>query len=362
MISLRKKLGLLLWPASVLYGFITKTRNWLFNNGILKETSFNIPLISIGNITVGGTGKTPHVEYIINLLHKEYSIAVLSRGYKRKTSGFKIASPKSGIEEIGDEPKQIKQKFQDIKVAVSEKRVEGVAKLLNDYPELDAIVLDDAFQHRYIKPGLSILLIDYNRPLVSDYLLPRGDLRESRYETRRAQIIIVTKTPENINPLEKTIFKKGFKLYPYQQIYFTSLAYSELKPVFKKNTNKVDSGHIKSKQIHVMILTGIANPEPLKKYIQTLTNTLEVKYYPDHYQYTENDLAIVSGHFANINKKDKIIITTEKDATRLKEIKNVPKNILYSTYYLPVKVAFLENGDKFNNTIFDFVKKAKRKL
>lgn len=354
---LRKKLGCLFFPVSIVYGIIIKIRNWLFNHGFLKEVSFKIPIISIGNITVGGTGKTPHVEYIAELLSREFNIAILSRGYKRKTTGFLTATSKSLINDIGDEPKQIKQKFPNVTVAVSEKRIDGVKELLKNNSSLNAIILDDAFQHRYIKPGLSVLLIDYNRPLTNDYYLPFGDLRENKHESKRAQIIIVTKTPEGINPIEKTLFKKEIRLYPYQQLFFTSLAYDDPKSVFKKNTKKISLKDLKGSAFSILLVTGIANPEPLYKFLSSFTNSVEKIYFPDHHQYTHNDLNTISDHFENIKKQEKIIITTEKDAVRFRELNNVPKSIIQSIYYIPVKISFLDGGEKFNKIIKDYVRK-----
>ena len=199
---------------------------------ILKSVEFEFPVISVGNITVGGTGKTPHVEYLIDLLSEKFHIAFLSRGYRRKTKGFVQAGKNSGPDEIGDEPFQVHRKFQDITVAVDEKRVHGIEQLKKKNKKLQCIILDDAYQHRHVKPGLNILLIDYHRPLHKDFLLPAGDLRERIYGMHRANIVIVSKVPNNIKPIEKRIWIKDLNLFPYQFLYFTELEYGKLTPVF----------------------------------------------------------------------------------------------------------------------------------
>ena len=215
----RKNLAIITFPLSMLYGMAVGIRNRLFDCRILKPVEFDVPVISVGNITVGGTGKTPHTEYLISLLRKDFRIAVLSRGYKRKSREFILATKKSMVYDIGDEPKQIKHKFPDIKVAVDRKRVNGISQLLKKDNNIDAILLDDAYQHRYVKPGLSILLIDYTQPIFRDFLLPFGNLRERKHETRRADIIIITKTPKKIKPIEKKIFIKDLNVLPYQFLY-----------------------------------------------------------------------------------------------------------------------------------------------
>lgn len=353
----RKNLGIILFPVSMVYGLIVGIRNLLFNWQILKQTQFKIPVITIGNITVGGTGKTPHVEYLVKLLSRNFKIAVLSRGYKRKTSEFILASASSGVSDIGDEPKQIKQKFPDIEVAVSGNRVEGIKKLLSAYPDLDTIILDDGYQHRYVKPGLSILLIDYNRPLRSDHFLPYGNLRECYSETRRAHIVIVTKTPENIKPIEKRIFIKDLHLFPYQFLYFTSYTYLPPMPVFKKAPNqKISYEYIRKYHVTVVLVTGIANPGPLLRFLKKYTASTEHIQFADHHDFSVKDMERITQRFLQLNSKHKIIITTEKDAVRLREIKGTDKNLLQFLYYIPVEVKFID-GDvrRFDRDITDYV-------
>ena len=356
----RKKIGCLTFPLSVIYEMITGIRNLFFNHQILKQTTFPIPIISVGNITVGGTGKTPHVEYLVKLLMKDYKIAVLSRGYKRKTSDFILAKQTSDISEIGDEPKQIKQKFPKTIVAVSKKRVKGVNRLLTDYPDLNAVILDDAYQHRFIKPGLSILLIDYHRPLVSDNHLPFGDLRESKREIRRAHIVIVTKTPEHIKPIEKRIFIKDLNLYPYQFLYFTSFAYGNPHPIFRKSSVKADTAMLKDHQTALLLITGIAFPRPLYEYLRKLNHRIEHIQFPDHHAFSYKDFEKVRERMNQLSHKNKIIITSEKDSMRINELKNLDKSLKNSMYYIPIEVKFLDNGAKrFNKDLLDYVGKDK---
>ena len=358
--SKRRKPGIILWPVSVIYSLIVAFRNLLFNSGILKQTQFNVPVISVGNITVGGTGKTPHVEYIIKLLQEEFDLAVLSRGYMRKTRDFRIAEKKSLIAEIGDEPKQIKMKFPKIQVAVSNDRVKGVEALINKFSDLNAVILDDAYQHRYIKPGLSILLIDYNRPLKYDCMLPYGDLRESWHETSRAQIIIATKTPENIKPIEKMLFKDELNLLPYQYLYFTTFQYKELIPVFKKNSNKITFEQIRKKQMSILVVTGIANSKPLINHLKKYCSKITEMKFGDHHTYSLEDMKKTEKKFKEMASHSKVILTTEKDYVRITELTPLPDSIKKYMYYVPVEVKFLFNGGKrFNKDIVEYVEKNK---
>jgi len=250
----RNSLNILLYPFSLLYGLVTFIRNLLYDYAIIKSHEFPIPMISVGNITAGGTGKTPHVEYLLRLLKDEFNVAVLSRGYKRKTSHFILAGPESGVQDIGDEPVQIKQKFPDVHVAVDRKRVNGVEQLLTKIPDLDVVLLDDAFQHRRIKPGLSILLIDFNRPIMEDRLLPVGRLREKAYEKRRANIILVTKCPDRLKPIERRLIVKDLTLFAFQHLYFTRLGYREPVPVFMEAKPEISLSEIKASSPAILMV------------------------------------------------------------------------------------------------------------
>ncbi len=260
-----------LFPFTILYGTVIYIRNLLFNIGVLPSREFNFPVISVGNISVGGTGKTPHTEYLIELLNKDFNVATLSRGYKRKTRRFIMANITSTTEEIGDEPRQIKQKFPHVTVAVERDRVKGIKKLIKEKNDIDVILLDDAYQHRYVKPGINILLIDYNHMIKEDYLLPMGRLREPAYESHRANLIIITKCPEKIKPVEKRIIIKEVNPYPYQRLYFTSLKYGELKAVFPNPAGYQSKAGLKEAKPQVLMVSGIANPRPLKRQIRGIT-------------------------------------------------------------------------------------------
>ena len=228
-----KRRSIFLYPFSLIYGLITGIRNFLYNTDILTSFEFNLPVICVGNITVGGTGKTPHTEYLIRLLRENFRVATLSRGYKRKTRGFQIATSSSLVSDIGDEPLQMYRKFPDITVAVDRNRVHGVNTILKERPETEVIILDDGFQHRKIKPGFSILLSDFDRLMVRDNLLPYGNLRESLDNIRRADIILITKSPENISPIQRRIIVKEINKAPYQNLFFTSLKYNDPVPLFE---------------------------------------------------------------------------------------------------------------------------------
>lgn len=354
----KNKFRWFLYPFSILYGMIVSIRNFMFNVDILKSHEFPIPVISVGNINVGGTGKTPHTEYLIRLLKEKHNVAVLSRGYKRKSRGFLLASPQSTIFDIGDEPKQIKHNFKDVDVAVCEKRVKGIKRMSEDENRgnLNVILLDDAFQHRYVKPGLSILLIDYYRPINDDYMLPYGTLRESHHEKRRANIIIISKTPKDIKPIERRIIEKNLGLYPYQSLYFTSLNYGKPKPVFE-NSQKIDLTSVDS----ILLATGIANPTPLKKYLSGFTQNITQLQYKDHHFFSPKDFEKIQNTFNSIDVSNKVIITTEKDAMRFQDLKGSEVLRSLPIFYIPIEVEFL-NQDKtnFNNQIINYVAKNKR--
>lgn len=351
-----RKPGCILFPFSILYGMIITVRNFLFNIHILTSKEFSIPILCIGNITVGGTGKTPMVEYLIRVLKKDFQIGILSRGYKRKSKGFRLVETNSKVEEVGDEPLQIKQKFPEITVAVEKKRPEGVKLVLQHNKDIKAMLLDDAFQHRYIKAGVNIVILDYTRPVYKDYLLPYGNLREHRHELRRANMVIVNKTPEHFKPIEKRILIKELNLMAYQFLFFTRLKYGKLKPVYPRAAKQVDLEHMRSLKSSIILLTGIGNPEPLKNKLKEITSDMHMMTFPDHHAYSMQDIEDVLEKFQAINSSHKSIITTEKDAVRLREL---PIEKEYKKYflYLPVELEFLEGKEKlFNSMMFDYVK------
>jgi tetraacyldisaccharide 4'-kinase len=350
----------LLVPFTPLYGLIVGIRNRLYDYNILESTEFNLPIISVGNITVGGTGKTPHVEYLISLLDGNFNVATLSRGYKRKTRNFLMATPDSTFEEIGDEPRQIKRKFPGIQVAVDSNRIRGIRKLMAGFKDLNLIILDDAFQHRAVKPGLSILLVDYSRPLSMDHLLPWGNLRESSYEKRRAHIILVTKCPPKIKPIQRRLVVKDLNLFPYQTLYFTTVIYGELHPVFA-SAPQLTKETCKSEKFRIHMVTGIANNRPLKKHLRGITPKITESRFPDHHNYSIRDMEEILNVFTQIDHDKKIIITTEKDAMRFQSIKGINDLLKESMYYVPMGIEFLDDeGESFNNQIISYVRKNKR--
>jgi tetraacyldisaccharide 4'-kinase len=328
--------------------------------GILTSREFNIPIISVGNITVGGTGKTPHTEYLVKLLSRSFNVATLSRGYKRKTRGFYLSDNSSTVFQLGDEPLQIKKKFPEISVAVDEKRVRGIEHLLalENKEKPDVIILDDAFQHRYVKPGSNILLIDYNRIITRDRMLPAGRLREPASNRFRANIIIVTKCPVKLSPIEERIIGKELNIRPYQTLFFTTLSYGEFIPVFPEDANP--DIQKSNKSFSILLVTGIANPEPLKDYLFHKSIAMEELNFPDHYNFTPKDIENIADKINKITGNNKIILTTEKDMVRLRSLDNIPQNIKELLYYIPLEIQFMDNtGKSFDKKIIDYVRENK---
>ena len=356
----RNNLNLLLYPFSLLYGVVTLFRNLLYDYNIIKSHEFPIPVISVGNITVGGTGKTPHVEYLVKLLKDEFNVAVLSRGYKRRTRHFILAGADSGVQEIGDEPVQIKQKFPDVDVAVDRRRVNGVQQLLTKLPDLDVIILDDAYQHRRIKPGLSILLMDFNRPIMKDLLLPAGRLRENANERRRAHIILVTKCPDRLKPIERRLIVKDLTLYAFQHLYFTKIGYRDPLPVFK-DSNGISLPEIKSGHPTILMVTGIAYPRLFKRHLRSISTSIREMKFPDHHSFSQRDINQILQEFKHMQGKNRYLFTTEKDAMRLRKFTSIDKEIRDRMFYIPVETEFLnEDTDNFNNQILKYVKNNRR--
>lgn len=344
----------------MVYGFVIYIRNSMFNMKIFSSREFNLPIISIGNITVGGTGKTPHTEYLIQLLFKDFKVATLSRGYKRKTKGFLFVEKNSPVKNVGDEPLQIKQKFNSAIVAVDEKRVRGIEKLIalpkGERP--DVILLDDAYQHRYVNPGVNILLTDYSRLITHDSLLPHGRLREPASNRDRANIIIVTKCPSKLKPIDERIITKELDIRPYQYLYFTMLEYGPLVPVFPESASKKTINSFA--EYTILLVTGIANPVPLKEYIQHHTHNIHHLIFPDHHDYSKKDLEKIASQFESLVPDEKIIITTEKDKIHLLSNEDIPEIVKKNSYYIPLKVSFLNSGEKdFNQKIQKYVRENK---
>ena len=351
----------ILYPLSLIYGLIANFRNFLYNAGILPSKEFRIPIICVGNITVGGTGKTPHTEYLAELLSKQFKIAVLSRGYKRDSLGFNVVMPDSRVSVASDEPLQIARKFPDILVAVDRNRKNGIREIMKSHPEIEAILLDDAFQRRQITPGFSILLSDFNRLMTRDHMLPYGNLRESVSNMRRADMIIITKSPADMSPMQRRIIGKEINAKPYQSLFFTSIKYYNPKPVFTTDESSSEPDFSNPSLTGILFVTGIANPRPLKKFIKPLASEIVHLQYPDHYKFKEKDIEAISESFAKLKSSVKYVITTEKDSVRLKEFTNITDQLKNAIYYYPVGIDFLhDNKNDFDKLITDYVRKNKR--
>mgnify|MGYP002544501441 FL=1 len=359
-----------LYPVSWIYKSVVAMRNKLFDWGVFQSKSFNIPVICVGNLAVGGTGKTPHTEYLIKQLRDNYQVAILSRGYKRRTSGYVLATPQSTVKTIGDEPYQMHTKFPSVTLAVDENRCHGIEKLLHlKEPTVDVILLDDAFQHRYVKPGLSILLTDYHRLFCDDTLLPAGRLRESINGKNRAQIVIVTKCPQDIKPIDYNIITKRLNLYPYQQLFFSSFRYGNLRPVFSQNDSDAVAVDSENKEVplssltdaNILLVTGIASPTPILERLKEYTQNIDLLSFGDHHDFSHRDIQLVKERFKKLKSEQRIIITTEKDATRLLHHPAVNEELKPFIYALPIEIEILQNQqDKFNQHIINYVRENTR--
>ncbi len=335
-----------------MYWLVVATRNKLYDWGIFKSKEFSMPILVLGNITVGGTGKTPHTELLVNMLSEEFTVAVLSRGYKRKTRGFRYVKSSSTVAEAGDEPLQMKRKFSDVTFAVEANRVKGIERLKRDIKELDVVLLDDAFQHRKLKPSLSIVLIDYNHPLHKDRMLPWGRLRDTRSQLKRADVIIITKCPSNLNPLEMKLLEKDAQLRPYQRLYLSTFRYGNPLPLFSDEAMELpDIAFFSS----VLALTGIANPAPFVNHVSQMVAKVEPLEFPDHHRFTKKDI----GKIVQAAKKHDVVFTTEKDAMRLQEL-SLPEELKQRLFYIPIEVEIINGNDKLTKYITDYVRKNKR--
>ena len=350
---------LLLYPFSAIYGLIVSIRNFMYDYKIFKSTEFEIPVISIGNITVGGTGKTPHTEYMVNLLREQFIVTTISRGYKRKTKGFQEVKVDSLATHVGDEPLQIKSKFNDIQVVVDEKRVHAIEIIQKQEASQlpDIIILDDAFQHRSVSAGINILLIDYSRPIDKDTLMPAGRLREPKWQMRRANVIIYTKCPPEISPITRRILMNDVNLRPYQNLFFTTMVYQPLTPVFPEEA--IPTPGLASENVSVLLITGIANPEHLHKYLVSYSEEITLLKFPDHHNFNASNIQQIEQKFTGIEAENKVIITTEKDSMRLKDMDLSPL-IKAHLFYVPLKIKFLHSeGKNFDEKIVTYVRENK---
>jgi len=339
---------MLLLPFSLVYGLIIYIRNWLFDSNILRSATFNLPLICVGNLAVGGTGKSPMVEFLIGKLKDDFRLAILSRGYKRKTIGYTLASEKSTALEIGDEPMQFYNKFPDVTVAVGEERVVAIPQLLHDKPDTRVIILDDAFQHRSVRSGFNILLTDYNNLFTRDWFLPTGDLRDQKKSARRANIILVTKCPQDLSLAEKNQLIREIRPAASQHIFFTAISYGKPYQVITREL------WIPNKTTEVLLVTGIANPGQLKKHLEEKFNGYDELAFSDHHIFTIDDLKHILKRFDQIQSPEKILLTTEKDAVRLQKFSQQLREL--PVFVMPIQPVFLFNEEnQFTRLITTFI-------
>lgn len=347
-----KRKSKLLLPFSWLYQTGVIIHNKIYDWGWKKSEAFDLPVICVGNLSVGGTGKTPMVEYLLRLLSSQYKVATISRGYKRQSAGVLIANENTTAADIGDEPMQFHSKFPAVKVVVAEKRAEGIQEVVKQFPETGVIILDDAFQHRAVKAGLNILLTDYNNLFTQDYYLPAGQLRDLKCNYTKADIIIITKCPAELSVPRKYHVIKQIKPLLNQKIYFTTFNYSTPYNIFTRQT--ISLTEVKE----AVLVTGIANPQPLTSYLKRHDIGLKVLSFPDHHKFSQSDIDGVKEAYQSIKQQNKIIITTEKDSMRLKEFVNSLQAL--PVYALPVQHHILfDEGDDFNNLIYRFIQNKK---
>jgi len=341
-------------PLSKLYGIGVAVRNYMFERGMLKQQTADIPVVVVGNIAVGGTGKTPHAEYIVNILRDHYRVGVLSRGYRRATKGFIQGGKHSTPMDIGDEPFQILRKFgSDVSVAVCENRVEGIAKMREINPSLEVIVLDDAFQHRYIKPTVAIVLTEYARPAFSDSMLPHGRLREPISALNRADIVVITKCPDNMKPMDLRMFKENLNLFPYQKLFFSRFVYGHLVPVYPEHAVHVPYLDWMTDDDTILVVSGIANPRPFVRHLRKYKCRVNILRFSDHNSYSVADIVAIKKKFKAMSGKRKYIITTEKDAVKLAHSPYFPHSLEEHLFYLPVSVEFIDGCGSGSDTDFD---------
>lgn len=339
----------MLFPVSLVYGAVIWLRNRLYDKNILKSSAFNLPVICVGNLSAGGTGKSPMVEFLLKLLHSHMEVAVLSRGYKRKTRGYALAGPGTTALEIGDEPMQFHLKFPDVSIAVGEERVVAIPQLLHDKPDTKVIVLDDAFQHRTVRAGLNIVLSDYSNLYTRDWFLPTGDLRDEKNSYKRAQVLVVTKCRPDLPEAEKAAILEEINPLPHQQVFFSTIRYGMPYHILTRQEMTINE------TMEVLLVSGIANPTPLKKYLQEKSKTYYEIPYSDHHIFSIDDLKDMVKRYDAIPTTNKIILTTEKDAVRLVKFEQQLKEL--PVYVIPIEVQFLFNEQQvFSDLITKFIR------
>ncbi len=348
-----------LYLLSLIYGLGVNVRNFLFDYHLLPSQKFDIPVIAVGNITVGGTGKTPHTEYILKLLSKNLHVAMLSRGYKRTTKGFQYGDEHATAATIGDEPFQMKRKFPNVVVAVDADRRRGIEQIIrqNAAHPVDVIVLDDAYQHRYVQPSLNILIIDSHRLITEDSLLPYGRLREPARNKKRADIVIVSKCDKGLNPIDYKLIQKKLTLFPYQTLYFTTYGYEALYPLFPQQAGTPTLTTQELKDLSLLVVTGIASPTDMHQYLDAHAAMMKSIVLPDHYAFNNKDYQLIAQEIANLDGGKRIVVT-EKDAARLYNDTLLPEELKPLIYVLPISVEFIKNqAQLFNRQISSYVTK-----
>lgn len=344
---------ILLWPFSMLYGLGALLHEKLYQWGLLKAVSFSLPVISVGNLTVGGAGKSPHIEYLVRLLREYLEVGVLSRGYRRKSVGFKEVEPQMGVEESGDEPLQFKRKFPDVLVAVSESRSLGVPRMLMKREDLQVVLLDDAFQHRAIQPALNILLTEHDHPFTRDFLLPAGRLREWPAAYRRADIIVVTKCPVDPNEVQREALLREIAPLPHQRVYFSYYQYKQ--PYYLLDNRYITT---LGEDWEVLLISAIANVDYLTQYLKQQVGYIKIMEFEDHRYFSKSDISNLKQTFDNMEAQKKIILTTEKDATRLDQHRQFFAEHRLPVFVLPVEVRFHfeeTSTPRFDDDVKDFL-------
>ncbi|MFL5773604.1 MAG: tetraacyldisaccharide 4'-kinase [Flavisolibacter sp.] len=348
-----KSFRVLLLPFAVLFWMIIVVRNWLYDRQILKSTTFGLPLICVGNLSVGGTGKSPMVEYLVLHLRSYFKVATLSRGYKRKTKGYALATPYTTAIDIGDEPMQFHQKFPDVPVAVGEERIVAIPQLLHDRPQTEVIILDDAFQHRAIKAGFNILLTEYANLFTRDFFLPTGDLRDVRSSYKRADIIVVTKCRGDMSEKERQEIIDEISPKEYQKVFFSCISYGTPYHITRRDFCFMDEN------TEVLLITGIANPRPLKNYLEERIHTYYMMHFNDHHIFSIDDWRDIKNRFHDIDANKKILLTTEKDATRLLKFHQEVNSLPF--YVVPIEHKFLFHQEMaFNEEVITFIQNFKQ--
>ena len=350
-----KSFRVLLLPFAILFWIVILIRNWMYDQKMLKSTSFGLPIICVGNLSVGGTGKSPMVEYLVLHLKNRFRVATLSRGYKRKTRGYALANANTTAIDIGDEPMQFHRKFPGVPVAVGEDRIEAVTQLLFDKPDTEVVILDDAFQHRAINPGFNILLTEYSNLFTRDFFLPTGDLRDLRSSYKRARLIVVTKCPLHLEEKERQQIIREISPLDHQKVFFTAISYGLPYHITRHDLRQIDPA------TEVLLVTGIANPVPLKNYLEERIESYHLLQYNDHHIFSIDDWKEIRKKFDSIPSSNKLLLTTEKDAMRLLKFSQEMDGMPF--FVMPIEHRFLfQQESSFNDEVITFIENFKKPL